>query len=246
MEKVYIYALCDPITEAVKYIGKTKDLNQRYSNHLRRNEHNRKSRWIQGLKKKGLKPILIVLDYVPVSDWDFWEQHYVFLYRSWGFNLHNIELGGGRGKIFSQETLKKKSVSATKNNPKYWLGKKRSNETKKKISAGNKGKTHTKETKEKLSKLFKGRKNSPDHIKKISNALTGKKLSDHHKKRLSEGHSRKKAIIMCSLDGIFIKEFESMPSALKYLGRSSGRQNISAACKGKVNSAFGYKWHFKN
>jgi len=79
-----------------------------------------------------------------------------------------------------------------KNNPNY--GRKRSEETKKKISESQKGrKKHSEETRKKLSEANKGKNNpnygkkfSEEHRKKISEALKGKKRSEETIKRMSE------------------------------------------------------------
>ena len=42
-----------------------------------------------------------------------------------------------------------------------------------------------------------------------------------------------------------IKEFHSLSEASKFIGKASARQNISLACQGLVNSAYGYKWEYK-
>jgi hypothetical protein len=67
------------------------------------------------LRKQGLKPIEEVIDEVPIEEWQFWEQHYISLYKSWGFNLVNWTIGGEgggmKGKKHSAETRRKQSES---------------------------------------------------------------------------------------------------------------------------------------
>ena len=59
----YVYALAEPVSMDIRYIGITTNLNIRFTNHLSRiNEGNPKSNWISELRKQGLKPTLIVLD----------------------------------------------------------------------------------------------------------------------------------------------------------------------------------------
>ncbi len=60
----FIYSLSCPITNDVKYIGQTTDLKTRYYHHVNKIENNKKSKWIQELKHKNLKPKLNVLDIV--------------------------------------------------------------------------------------------------------------------------------------------------------------------------------------
>ena len=69
-----------------------------------------------------------------------------------------------KGKKMSKETIKKFSEAKLKNPTRYWLGKHRSEETKRKLSEANKGKLspfrgkhHSEETKEKISKAHIGK-----------------------------------------------------------------------------------------
>jgi hypothetical protein len=39
-------------------------------------------------------PKLEIIDIVKINEWAFWEQHYISLYKSWGFNLLNSTIGG--------------------------------------------------------------------------------------------------------------------------------------------------------
>lgn len=69
-----------------------------------------------------------------------------------------------------------------------------SEETKKKISEGNKGKIMSKEARRKMSESHKGKKGTPhteESKKKISEGNKGKTQSDETKKKISEGHKGK-------------------------------------------------------
>ena len=77
----------------------------------------------------------------------------------------------------------------------YRKGKKRSEETKKKIGEGRKGKKLSEETKQKMRAVKKGEKNpmygkkhSDEAKKKIGAANKGKHLSEETKKKMSEAH----------------------------------------------------------
>jgi hypothetical protein len=145
--KVFIYALIDPESQEVRYIGKTKNPNRRISQHI--NECSRirthKNNWILSLKNKKLKPIMTIIDEVESDEWVFFEQWYIQLFKSWGCNLTNLTIGGegGFNCIFSEETIK-------------ILGDKR------------RGTKHTEEAKKKISEAFKGKKLPDEHRKKIS------------------------------------------------------------------------------
>src|SRR5688572_2866476 len=76
--KIYIYTISDPITGLVRYVGKTKDPNNRFKKHLTSNKLNTKScRWIKGLKSKGLKPVFDIIDTCSESDWQQKERQYI-------------------------------------------------------------------------------------------------------------------------------------------------------------------------
>lgn len=94
----YIYALADPITDNICYVGKTNNLNKRKSEHnyLNREISSHKKNWIQKLKKNGLSPNLIVLDEVD-EDWIYWESYWIAQMRTWGFDLLNHTNGGDGG-----------------------------------------------------------------------------------------------------------------------------------------------------
>lgn len=126
----YIYTLSHPITNEIRYIGKTINIKKRYNKHINdskyANSHNRC--WINGLIKSNLKPNINIIDVIEKVDSNFWEKHYISLYKSWGFNLTNMTFGGDGGNDFTKETKEKISNSLK--------GKKQSKETieKRKIS----------------------------------------------------------------------------------------------------------------
>ena len=58
---VYIYTLTDPITNQVRYVGKTKNLKQRRHNHLNKclDKNTHKRNWINSLRKIEKRPITV-------------------------------------------------------------------------------------------------------------------------------------------------------------------------------------------
>lgn len=112
MELVYIYSLKDPRDNQIKYIGKANNIDTRlYTHTVNCNlvKNTPKIQWIKSLKDKGLKPIIEEIDCVLKSEWQFWEKHYISLYKSWGFNLKNYTLGGdGNNCPFRTEEFKQK------------------------------------------------------------------------------------------------------------------------------------------
>lgn len=94
---VKIYMLIDPRDSKIRYIGKTKQsLKKRLINHIVNSKHKKthKDCWIMNLLNNNFKPQIELIDDVQESEWIFWEQHYISLYKSWGFNLTNLTIGG--------------------------------------------------------------------------------------------------------------------------------------------------------
>ena len=131
METTNIYVLIDPTTNMVRYVGKANNVGQRYKAHLNRARKHQvhKKNWVEKLKKQGLKPIIQVIDVVPIEDWVFWETYWISQMKSWGFDLINYT-NGGDGCTFANQTSFKKGH-------KVWLGKKHSDKTKQKLSENN-------------------------------------------------------------------------------------------------------------
>lgn len=76
----------------------------------------------------------------------------------------------------------------------YWLGKKLSEEHKRKIGMASRGRTHTKEAKRKIREALKGRKHTGEHRRKNSESHKGKKLSEETKKKIGDFWRGKKKI----------------------------------------------------
>ena len=133
---ITIYTLKDPITNEVRYIGKTKRklVDRMYShtsNYKLEKEKSYKNSWIKSLKNKNLKPIIEELDLVEDNNWEFWEQFYINLFKSWGFNLTNMTKGGegslgGKGCLgykHTEEAKKRISIANSKPKSKEWIEK---------------------------------------------------------------------------------------------------------------------------
>ena len=122
---VKIYTLSDPITQEIRYIGKTnKELVNRWyshcSNYKLSREKSYKNSWILSLKKLGLKPKIELLEEVLESEWQFWEIYWISQFKNWGFNLTNMTKGGegnngGKGCLGYKHTQKAKENISIKN-----------------------------------------------------------------------------------------------------------------------------------
>jgi len=250
--KTFIYALIDPITEEVRYIGKSNNPKKRFSGHVVDKNKTYKTMWIRSLKKQNLSPILEIIDSVSFFEWEFWEQHYISLYRSWGFRLTNLSnggFGGINGKRSDETKMKMRNAQ---------LGKRHSFETKEKLRQINLGNLHSEETKEKNRQSNLGRKQSPAAITKTAAANRGRKNTEECKQRISKklkgrkvpkdvlerrAKAQSKPIIQFDLEGNKIKEYPSVVSAKNDI--SPKNNGLSDCLKGKTKTWCGYKWKYK-
>ena len=115
METTNIYILIDPRDNKVRYVGKANNVSQRYKAHLNRARKHQihKANWIKQLKELNLKPILEVVDIVPIDEWIFWETYWIAQFKVWGFDLINYT-NGGDGCTFANQTSFKKGQNGKK------------------------------------------------------------------------------------------------------------------------------------
>ena len=65
-------------------------------------------------------------------------------------------------------------------------------------------------------------------------------------KKGQEINNKTKAIIQLTLDDKYVKSYPSISAALKALNKSPTNRGISQCLKGNYETAFGYKWKYKN
>lgn len=155
----YIYALNDPETGLCRYVGKANNPKLRFNGHMcARMKNVHKDNWIYSLKQKGLKPVMEILRKVPYEGWEVWEKAFIEEYRKWGFPLTNLVEGG--------EGLNNPSAETRKRMSEHQLGRKNHNfgrtpslETRALLRASRLGKRASDETRKKISEskceLFK-------------------------------------------------------------------------------------------
>ena len=114
-ETTFIYALKDPRTNIIRYVGKANDPYVRYGHHLIkcRDKNTHKRNWINNLKNNNLKPILEILEEVPIDKWKEYEKMYIKKYLDEGCDLMNYT-DGGDGATFANSTTFKKGDGAKK------------------------------------------------------------------------------------------------------------------------------------
>ena len=186
MKQICIYALIDPRTNEIRYVGKTDDLKTRIRRHNTEKGKDHRYYWIHQLHQCGLKPEVIILEVVTKENWQERERYWISFYRDQGARLVNIADGGNGapGVKPSLETLFKMSESMKKS----WIGRPRvkiTEEHRKVFTM--EGRKHTPETKLKMSVASKGVKKSPEAIEHIRKAKTGAKygpISEEKREKL--------------------------------------------------------------
>jgi len=218
-----IYGLTDPETGGIRYVGKTSQgLKKRLQGHLRDKTQCHRVSWIKSLRDKGLTPSIITIEEVPNDDWQSWEMYWIEVFREAGYSLVNSTSGGDGINNPGPETLQKMREAN--------MGRKLTEEHRRKISEGNKGKNL-------------GRKHSKEAICKSSEARKGNKYALGHiatleaRRKMSEAsHSRKRterSKECCQ------KISEALKGNKNFLGHKhtpETRRNLSEHRKGKALS----------
>jgi hypothetical protein len=110
MDVTYIYYLKDPITDEIRYVGKTNNLKRRLNYHIKRsskyNFHS--AAWINSLIEKGEFPIMVELEKVYDDSWKDREKYWINYYRE-KYDLTNVLDGGQDGP--NKETILKMKES---------------------------------------------------------------------------------------------------------------------------------------
>jgi len=228
--EVKIYILRDPLSNEIRYVGKTKgNLRTRLANHISDKRSNHRTCWLKKLKSLNLLPIMEVIDKTD----DFkksseLEIYYIKKYKEEGCDLVNSTEGGEGtlGRIVSQEqrnTQSEKLKGKMKGETNPFYGKKHSSETKEKMRQVKLGKKASEETKQKMSKQKKGKKPSQKMLDK-SIEVTSKK------------------VLQYTMDLELVKEWNSLSEASKN-GFDQGK--ISLCCNGKRKHHKYFIWKFK-
>lgn len=114
------------------------------------------------------------------------------------------------------------------------------------------GREVAEETRKKISEKAKGRKVSDKARVKASETckarigekhpMYGKFQSEEAKRKMSDNSTSKRQVVQTTLDGEFIKIWNSITEVTKTLGIDGS--SISKVCRGKSSYAKGYKWYY--
>lgn len=261
--KTFIYELIDPKTGETRYIGKANNpkdrLKEGHLGVLELKSRTYKSNWIKSLLKEGLKPILNIIDEVPLEEWQFWERHYISLYRSWNIKLTNCTDGGDGIGVSWNKGLTRELDERVERVAKLKEGKQLSIETKLKKSKSLKGRKISEDVKGKMSESQKFRERSPDIAYKvwetrrrngsdkmteevkqqISKALTGRKLSKETKLKIGVKNKGKRHSeeVKEKLSNLIVTEETRRKLSLSLLGRKHSEEAKSNMRKPKSTEA---------
>lgn len=182
----YIYALLDPDTDEIRYIGWTKQPPIRFSGHISDAKRRCKShcnRWVATLLECGKLPVMQIIEETDTDHFAERECYWIDYHRSIGTRLTNTADGGSGapGVHLSDEHKKRLSEIA---------------------KASGRKPPNTPEVRAKISATNTGRKDSVDVRKRKSEARKGIPLTDKHKQHLRDSRS----LMLASEKGQQLKE----------------------------------------
>lgn len=255
METTNIYILIDPRNNEVRYVGKANNVSQRYQAHLNkaRDHQTYKRNWINELRNLKLKPILCVIDEVPINEWVFWEEYWISQMKVWGFKLTNYTNGGDGATFANNGSFKKgqggkKVVGYNSNCEKVY-------EFDSMCQAEDFLKTRSmwgvligkRKTCKGLSWFYEDEiKELVEHeLKSLVKTKFIKEKTKPNSGTFIKGQKglNNKKVNMYDLNWNYIKTFESAKKAGEFVGVTGGA--IQFAClKSKTNKSKNYKWKY--
>jgi hypothetical protein len=236
--KIYLVENCFGNLNKV-YIGKTK--NSRKSFHKKR------------FGKDILYSYIDEINSLDGKDWKPLECYWIEQFRQWGFDLMNLNSGGG-GCSFHTEENKIKMRVPKKNKENYSYPK-----TLSFIEAvTGKTKIHPESRNINISNSLTGYKQTKEHIFKRSSHLKGKsniknkKLKPHNfgdkisKILKGKPHPNTcKPINQYNLKGDLIQTFKSITEACDIVFNDRNKNsNLTKCCQEKIKSAYGFIWKY--
>ena len=172
---VFIYALCDPDTEMVRYVGKAKCIPSRLKSHRNEKRSTRKCRWLTCLCRRGVNPLVRILEEVADDKWEAAERLWIFYFRDQGCDLVNHTDGGEGLRGASPETRAKLSVLLKRRmaDPSF------------------RAKVFTEARNQKISAALSGKPKSREHVAKLPQNQPGRSISEEHKRKLLASKSHR-------------------------------------------------------
>lgn len=262
----YIYKIENIINKKV-YIGLTnRSIKERFSEHLY-DSYNKKSRSYNyhlhcAIRKYGIENFSIIeLEECPIEKLQEREKYWIQYFDSYN-NGYNMTLGGDGGTRYSYSEIIKlwnlgNSVSEIANKIECSLDTVRLILKKNNISSNEiinrRNESFMKVSPSKIIELWDNNFGITEigkiiqiDINTIKNVLLNNNITEKDIKNRSKekrSNSKKKKVEQYTLDGDFIKIFDSLSEAAKSVnGKIS---NISNVVTGRSNTAYGFKWKLK-
>ena len=166
--KVTIYSLHNPLTNELRYVGKTTaPLRKRLANHVhaaRKYRHYTAS-WIKSLLEQGVRPVIREIEVVDLEFGSERERHWIAYYRASGARLTNLTDGGdGQAPGFRHSAeVRARCGNASRQ---AWLDP---------------------EYRQRVTSKLRGRERTAEHRQAISVAKRG---SGHHKAKFTDDQVR--------------------------------------------------------
>ena len=86
----YIYVLVDPNTDDIRYVGASKNPNNRISSHLNNSDPGaKKNFWIDSLKRNNQKPLIRILEKCKREEAKEREWYWISYFQKMGFDITN-------------------------------------------------------------------------------------------------------------------------------------------------------------
>jgi len=111
MLMVKIYGIVNPLNDDVLYIGASVKPNIRHHYHSKgksweNREYLHRQKEVLKMKKAGVVPELLILDEVDFPDVPFFEEFYMQLFKTWGYNIQQTRSGYQTNKKFFNDEEK--------------------------------------------------------------------------------------------------------------------------------------------
>lgn len=221
--KYYVYTLAHPITNEIRYIGKTNRLIQTLSRHFRDKKLTYKTSWIKSLKRQNFKPVIEVLEEFDNELESYQaETYWIRQFRAWGFRLVNSY------------------ISNDDSYPTAYRGEKNANsKITKEIAFKIKNLLYNTELFN--SQIAKQLNVSVSIVRNIRNGDTWAYLDNYVCSQNSRKHVKFcKAVAQFSLEGVLISNYTSIQKAAK--STNTNASSIGLCLTGKRFKANGFIW----
>lgn len=161
---IFIYALVDPFTSLIRYVGKSIRPHERLSNHCNEKGRSWRHHWLRQLRDQGAKPLLRILQEIPDGEeWQSIEQWWISHGRAEGWPLTNCT-DGGDGVLHLSGESKARMLRT-------WQGRKHRPESLLRIGRASKGRKHTEAYKAMMREKMKTRVFTPIHRQRLAKSI---------------------------------------------------------------------------